>query len=175
MLHWRRSAHPRAEGSISRRVQTPGGVEHAAHRLRISVKDDEQMGWLVSFLCYGAASDEIDFAWCDVAGADCGKGASDNPLVQKENSIATQLIKRGMPDLFWAQIFGKAYVDLFGLDKLLSSPAYQVEQLTPDAVYVQLQNLSLMCATDPRRCMQGDSWSSAIWTTIFSWIQAVPY
>jgi hypothetical protein len=116
VLRWRRNAHPRAEGSMSRRIQTPACAEHAAHRLRISVKDDEQMGWLVSFLCFGAASDGIDFAWC----------------------ISTQRISRGMPDLFWAQIFGRAFVDLFGLDKLLSSPAYQVEQLTPDAVYVQL-------------------------------------
>jgi hypothetical protein len=138
VLRWRRNAHPRAEGSMSRRIQTPACAEHAAHRLRISVKDDEQMGWLVSFLCFGAASDGIDFAWCDVDGFDCGNGASRNLLVQKENCISTQRISRGMPDLFWAQIFGRAFVDLFGLDKLLSSPAYQVEQLTPDAVYVQL-------------------------------------
>ena len=43
-----------------------------------------------------------------------------------------------MPDLLWGQIFGRAYIEIFGLDKLLSAPAYRVEQLTPDAVYVQL-------------------------------------
>jgi hypothetical protein len=78
-----------------------------------------------------------------------------------------------MSDLFWEQIFGKAYVDLFGLDKLLSSPAYQVEQLTQDAVYVQLTE-SIFDVRDRRAgCVQGNSLLSAIWMTIFSWIQAV--
>jgi hypothetical protein len=38
----------------------------------------------------------------------------------------------------WLQIFGPAYVRLIGLDKILSAPAYKVEQLGPETVSVQL-------------------------------------
>jgi len=43
-----------------------------------------------------------------------------------------------LPDMYWGVVFGKAYSDLFGMDKLLSAPAYHVEQLSDDAVYIQL-------------------------------------
>lgn len=43
-----------------------------------------------------------------------------------------------LPDMYWGVVFGKAYSELFGMDKLLSAPAYYVEQLSDDAVYIQL-------------------------------------
>lgn len=43
-----------------------------------------------------------------------------------------------LPDMYWGVVFGKAYSELFGMDKLLSVPAYHVEQLSDDAVYIQL-------------------------------------
>ncbi|WP_338880425.1 hypothetical protein WHX56_03340 [Achromobacter veterisilvae] len=135
VLHWKRKTSPRAEGAISRRLQTPTGQEHAAHRLRLSVKNDEQVDWLVSYLCYSAASDGVDFA---CFGTSYNGPESNNEPMRMEAGVCTQLLRRTMPDLCWGTIFGRAYVELFGLDKLLSSPAYQVEQLTPDAVYIQL-------------------------------------
>ena len=43
-----------------------------------------------------------------------------------------------LPDMYWGVVFGKAYSDLFSMDKLLSAPAYHVEQLSDDVVYIQL-------------------------------------
>lgn len=134
-LYWKRKTSPRAEGAISRRVQTPAGQEHAAHRLRLSVKNNEHGDWLVSYLCYCAASDGVDFA---CFGAEDGSRESNSGSMQMESRLCTKLLERTMPDLCWGTIFGRAYVELFGLDKLLSAPAHLVEQLTPDAVYIQL-------------------------------------
>jgi hypothetical protein len=43
-----------------------------------------------------------------------------------------------LPAIYWSQVFGPPYVRLFGLDKLLSTPAFKVEQLGPESVYIQL-------------------------------------
>ncbi|MGY6269022.1 hypothetical protein ACXIUT_04965 [Achromobacter denitrificans] len=138
VLHWKRNVSPKGEGSLSKRFDTPTGAEHAVHRLRISVKDDEQMDWLIGYVCYCAASDGVDFAHCYAEGQSNGLGDSKNPDARITTSLSTQNLRTVLPDISWGQVFGRAYVDIFGLDKLLSSPAYLVEQLTPDAVYVQL-------------------------------------
>lgn len=43
-----------------------------------------------------------------------------------------------LPNLFWAQIFGPPWVELFGADRLASVPAYRVEEVAPDRWLVQL-------------------------------------
>lgn len=48
-----------------------------------------------------------------------------------------------LPSLPWATIFGDAYVRMFGMERLLSAPAFYVEKLSDSAVYIQLTpNLS---------------------------------
>ena len=53
-------------------------------------------------------------------------------------SVATAQLIHCLPDMYWGVVFGKAYSDLFSMDKLLSAPAYHVEQLADDVVYIQL-------------------------------------
>ncbi len=50
----------------------------------------------------------------------------------------THQLKHWLPDMYWGVVFGKPYVDLFGLECLLSTPAYLVEKLSDHAVYIQL-------------------------------------
>jgi hypothetical protein len=49
-------------------------------------------------------------------------------------------LKNGLPNFYWGMVFGKPYVELFGLSKLLSTPAYRVKQLGGHAVFVQLSS-----------------------------------
>lgn len=44
----------------------------------------------------------------------------------------------GLPDFYWAMVFGKPYCDLFGIERLLSTPAHAVKRLGESLVYVQL-------------------------------------
>lgn len=46
-------------------------------------------------------------------------------------------LRRYVPDVYWATVFGPAYVDLFRRDHLLATPAARVEEWD-EAVYVQL-------------------------------------
>lgn len=52
--------------------------------------------------------------------------------------VVTHLLRHWLPDVFWGTVFGPAYVRLFGKERLLSAPAYLVEDIGPEMVYVQL-------------------------------------
>lgn len=52
--------------------------------------------------------------------------------------LVTHTLRHWLPDLFWGTVFGPAYVKLFGMDRLLSTPAFAVERLAEDMVYIQL-------------------------------------
>lgn len=43
-----------------------------------------------------------------------------------------------LPTLYWYTLFGPPYVELLGLERLLSAPAFRVDQLADDAVALQL-------------------------------------
>jgi hypothetical protein len=51
--------------------------------------------------------------------------------------LATHRLREGLPDLPWATLFGPPYVELFGRERLLNTPAAHVEQLA-GGVYMQL-------------------------------------
>ena len=53
-------------------------------------------------------------------------------------SVTTHNLLKGIPDLYWTNIFGRPYVDLFGLERLCSVPAAVVDQVTAEHIYVQL-------------------------------------
>jgi hypothetical protein len=135
-FRWERKSPPRGAGIFNKRLHTSAGPEHATHVFRIFVKDDVQMNWLINYLCYIAASDEVEHAYC--MSSVVNRAVTGSEKSSPMNDFSTRSLTRCLPDLVWGQIFGPAYVELFGMEKLLSTPAYMVEQLTPDAVYIQL-------------------------------------
>lgn len=51
-------------------------------------------------------------------------------------------LRKSIPDLYWATVFGPPYVELIGIDKLLSAPAAIVRQISKEMVYLQLMQNS---------------------------------
>lgn len=51
--------------------------------------------------------------------------------------VTSHDLKRGIPDIYWATLFGRRYVDMFGRERLRTAPAAKVE-LFPDG-YALLQ------------------------------------
>jgi hypothetical protein len=51
--------------------------------------------------------------------------------------VTSHTLKRGIPDIYWATLFGRRYVDMFGLERLRTAPAARAE-LFPHG-YVLLQ------------------------------------
>ena len=58
--------------------------------------------------------------------------------VWQEMTFAPIRLRKYLPNLYSCQVFGKSYVDLFGMDKLLSAPAPIVKKLSEHQVYLQL-------------------------------------
>lgn len=54
------------------------------------------------------------------------------------SEFGTNGLRHWLPALSWATVFGDAYVRMFGIERLLSAPAFMVEQLSDSAVYLQL-------------------------------------
>jgi hypothetical protein len=52
--------------------------------------------------------------------------------------VAEHRLRRWLPDLYWANLLGPPYVELFGADRIASAPANTVEQIGPALFYVQL-------------------------------------
>lgn len=57
---------------------------------------------------------------------------------EKKLSISAHTLPHWLPSLPWAIVFGDAYVRMFGMERLLSVPAFKVEKLSESAVYIQL-------------------------------------
>ena len=47
-------------------------------------------------------------------------------------------LRRWLPDLYWGNLLGPPYVELFGRERIESAPAYTVKQVGPDLYYLQL-------------------------------------
>ena len=47
-------------------------------------------------------------------------------------------LRRWLPDLYWGNLLGPPYVELFGRERIESAPAHTVKQVGPDLYYLQL-------------------------------------
>ncbi len=64
-------------------------------------------------------------------------------------NIASKDLKRRIPELFWATVFGGPYVDMFGREQLLSAPVREVQLLPGGGIMLQLSELMTDLETHP--------------------------
>jgi len=79
--------------------------------------------------------------WSYAFGADFGflEARPSKPDPTRPSLFAhTRDLVRGVPQLFWATIFGPPYIELYGRDRLRSTPAAVTIELGPNLFYVQL-------------------------------------
>lgn len=77
---------------------------------------------------YAPFAMDADFALCSKKG----------DLSSCTVMLSTHTLRHWLPDMPWAVVFGPAYIQMFGREKLLSTPAYHVEDIGPEAVFIQL-------------------------------------
>jgi len=56
----------------------------------------------------------------------------------REFSFVDRTLTKCLPDLYWAQIVGPPWVELWGADRIASTPAYRVEEVAPSTWLIQL-------------------------------------
>jgi hypothetical protein len=144
-IYWRRNENPKATGyfEVARRVNvSPFGRWHAGLSFVVGLAD-LNVDTLIEYIKSSTLNFDGDLAqihWVcpqeeyireaeydfDVAGANGG------------SEFGTSSLMHWLPALPWAVVFGTAYVRMFGMDRLMSSPAHCVARLSDDAVYMQL-------------------------------------
>jgi hypothetical protein len=138
-ITWQRKSPPKGWGIFRKRRYPLFGPQFASHALAVSVNKSEQVEALVIYLHHLIITYGIEYAFCDTLTDAYKKTGNMNGFVRYGDfGIYTHMLVKCLPDIVWSQIFGPAYVKLFGLEKLLSAPAYKVEQLGPETVYIQL-------------------------------------
>jgi hypothetical protein len=147
IVMWERTKKPAATGVFSKACHTPTAAHPAMLGMQLMAHNNEHVEWLTQYLCSSAAtsynfqstfSAGIEYAYCNVDLASTSLLTASNIAQNKDKNSLTQTLMKYLPDLVWGQVFGPAYVELFGLEKLLEAPAYRIENLTHDAVYLQL-------------------------------------
>ncbi|HJV72859.1 MAG TPA: hypothetical protein VJ654_01440 [Noviherbaspirillum sp.] len=132
---WKRKSKPKAWGTFSRLYWGGGSPRHAF----IAMYADIPRGYdqlVVGYLRHAATEFASPYCYFDALVDQYKEVSIQNGV--GEMSITGRTLQKCLPNIFWSQVFGSPYVRLFGLEKLLSAPAYKVEQLGPETVYIQL-------------------------------------
>ncbi|MGE8640639.1 MAG: hypothetical protein ACN6PR_18435 [Achromobacter sp.] len=139
-IMWKRNASPKGWGKFKKRTNPLYGPQFANIYISVSVENQNQVADFIFYAKHLSEWVGVEYACCDSLTENYKPVAFVNGLAPYQTSIFVPTFKltKCLPDILWSQIFGPAYVKLIGLEKLLSAPAYKVEQLGPEAVYLQL-------------------------------------
>lgn len=141
-LYWQRRKRPKAEGSFDVRWHSKSPAVQDTHsKIGFTVElGGVEQGALVAYLRNASVRAEADFAFVDVLTPAYREFAieSESAPYGDRFMVVTHLLRHWLPDVFWGAVFGPPYVRLFGKERLLAAPAFVVEELGAETVYVQL-------------------------------------
>jgi hypothetical protein len=136
---WARKAPPKGIGEFKKRVYPLRGPQHADLSLDVTSRSDEQVEELLEYLRIVARKYDSEYMFCDsLVGAYVPIAMQNTFAPHGLMGIYTHRLVKWLPDVAWSQIFGPAYIKLFGIEKIMTAPAFKVQQLGPEMVYLQL-------------------------------------
>jgi hypothetical protein len=140
----KRTVSPKLEGSIF--MQYGPRRDHSSWEISLkNVKDFDQPVFC-KLLERSAAAFSADFGLIHtITETEMSRGRAhgsisflDTAKTEKHLFIASLMLKKCMPDIYWTTVFGKPYVELFSRDRLLSCPAHRIKELDSGAIVIQL-------------------------------------
>ncbi|MFC7287070.1 hypothetical protein ACFQPC_03385 [Herminiimonas glaciei] len=136
---WKKKKGNKAWGSFSKIAWLVNFTRHAQSSIYMDLSPELESK-VIEFCKISALKFDVHFGYFDVLVDDYRRTAIKNlsSPFGSELHVTSHVIQKFLPDVLWSQIYGKPYVELFGLEKLLSAPAFKVEQLAPNIVYIQL-------------------------------------
>lgn len=150
-FYWRRTRKTQSSGGFSKAFDNRTGqlLPTHSHEYIMSKLSQTNMDELINYVKKSSVEFKADIAIIDIWNERYYEQsikdtrAYQNDGYFKEISLTTHRLRHWLDDIFWATVFGDAYVRLFGIEKLLSAPVYKIEQLSDDTVYLQLtENIS---------------------------------
>lgn len=143
----RRKVKPAFDASFFYKKPGPNFPVHASWSIDVH-SDAMSPGPFVRLLEQSAKSFKVDFACVTLFGAlegEHGRRRGTSGYTRRDRPptdfrISTQTLERGIPDLYWYTLLGKPYVEMFGMEHLLITPAAEVKQLSKDTVGIRLTN-----------------------------------
>lgn len=141
---FKRVAKPKLHSSVF--------MQYGPHRKHsswaISIDDHQTPNYpsILSLLERASTEFSADFSYvhkpmkCDIEIGLASKSMSYLSVAKTSVSlfVTTHLLRKYVPDIYWATVFGKPYVDLFSRERLLSSPAHHVRELENGSILIQL-------------------------------------
>lgn len=152
---WKRKK-PKVEGTIF----APGPRQNAHGYIGFTIDAFKaDINGVLAFLQAASTRLDADFAYMhlltendlEMAFAN-GTGACLDPQRKRYHLIVTSGdLRQYVPDLYWATVLGPAYINHFGKDRILSSPAPIVKELDGDHILLQLSDSPLDLETNYSR------------------------
>ncbi|MFV5513641.1 hypothetical protein [Acinetobacter gerneri] len=129
-LYWNRTKRTRAWGALSVPIHDN---QHSKELIHSELEQTDQ-NKLIDYVKKVCHKFDADLAIIDMEVEDSWRIA--NPHIGGIHPTTNQL-EHWLPDMYWGVVFGKPYVDLWG-KKLFEVPAFKVEKLSDDMVFIQL-------------------------------------
>jgi hypothetical protein len=136
---WKRTGKRQARGGwMTRWGKELAGSTHAS--IGLTVFETRYQDELIAYLKAGCVNNDCDFGFLDGCPEGYKSYARENELATAGSHlfVTTHLLRHWLPDMLWATVLGPAYVRMFGKERVLSAPAYLVEELGPETIYLQL-------------------------------------
>ena len=138
---WKRIGKPKANGSWMRSGIRSGNPSTYTHSdISLNVGETLFQDKLVDYLQVASVQSEADIGFIDSVVDEYKKMAtlSEYAPYGGDLMLSTKLLRNWLPEMPWAVVFGPAYIRLFGKEKALATPAYKVEEIGKEMVYIQL-------------------------------------
>jgi hypothetical protein len=139
----KRTASPKLEGSIFMQYGPHRG--HSSWSISLGAKDFDQPAFR-KLLERSAAAFSADFGLIHtITEAETSRGRAhgsisflDTAKTEKHLCVASLMLEKCVPDIYWTTVFGRPYVELFSRERLLSCPAHRIKELDNGAIVIQL-------------------------------------
>jgi hypothetical protein len=141
-IDWKRTGKDRATGSwrVRKDMLPETGFKSNHAVLKLYVYTTKHQKKLLHFFKVLASKAMTNFGFMDAFTCHYLPFGNENNFIAFGNlmTLTTHVLRHWLPDMPWAAVFGPDYIDLFGKECLLATPAYKTELLADDVVFIQL-------------------------------------
>jgi hypothetical protein len=144
---WKRTGARKADGSWRRCWPKPSSPSRTHASIDLSVYETRHQDKLLAYLKAASQQSEADIGFIESISERYVDFAMESNLTEWANKqypsswhilLGTHELRHWLPDMPWVVVFGPAYVRMFGKERLLSTPAFRVEDIGSEMVFIQL-------------------------------------